>query len=181
MLLAATMGLRRGEALALAWSSIDLEEKRLIVCRSLEQTEGDKLAFKEPKTASSRRPLPIPGFVIEELKKYRKLQDLQKKELEQVYQDHDLVCPLEDGSPYPPDNFSRDFKDLARKAELGHIRYHDLRHTMATLLFSQGVHPKIVSMLLGHTSVKIPKRFFSVRCGDIRGLPPHLLGSHLQC
>jgi integrase len=72
-----------------------------------------------------------------------------------AYNDHDLICAREGGAPWPPDAFSTAFAAYVRGSELIHFRFHDLRHTHATQLLRQGVHPKIVSERLGHSNISI--------------------------
>ncbi len=79
----------------------------------------------------------------------------QKLSLGPAYQDHDLVFPEPDGRPWAPDRFTSAFAALVRRSGLTGLRLHDLRHTHATQLLSQGVHPKIVSERLGHSTVGI--------------------------
>ena len=126
----------------------------MTICRSLEQTRGG-LRFKEPKTARGRRLIDLPGVSIETLEAHRKMQLEQRLKLGPAFEDGDLVFPLDDGSPWPPDRLSSAFAALVRRWKGPKLRFHDLRHTHASLLLKQGVHPKIVSERLGHASVSI--------------------------
>ena len=72
-----------------------------------------------------------------------------------AYQNDDLILPREDGSPWPPDSFSTAFAAFIRRSDLPHVRFHDLRHSHATQLLKHGVHPKIVSERLGHSTIAI--------------------------
>jgi integrase len=154
VLLAVSTGMRRGELLALRWSSVDLDRSTLSVSEALEETRNG-LRFKQPKTARSRRTVDLPSVVSAEMRTAKVATAKQKLALGPAYEDQNLVFAKEDGSPWPPDNFSTAFVALAGKAGLEGFRLHDLRHTHATQLLKQGVHPKIVSERLGHSTVSI--------------------------
>ncbi len=155
--LSLTCGLRMGEALGLKWSDIDLEARTLRVNRQLQRTrkDGDKsgsLVFSEPKNAS-RRTIDLPQRTLEALGIHRKHQ-LEKKLRASSYEDFDLVFATGKGTPLEAQNIvNRHFKPLLKRAGLPDIRWHDLRHTCATLLLGRGVHPKLVQHLLGHASI----------------------------
>ncbi|MEE8530661.1 MAG: site-specific integrase [Hyphomicrobium sp.] len=154
VMLALTTGLRRGEVLALRWADIDLDSAGLAVNQSLEQTRGG-LRFKAPKTSKSRRAVALPALAVEILREHRIAQTKERLALGSAYEDNGLVCARQDGSPWPPDTFSTAFASLIRRSNIPHLRFHDLRHTHATQLLRQGVHPKIVSERLGHSTIAI--------------------------
>ncbi|MBI3910324.1 MAG: site-specific integrase [Armatimonadetes bacterium] len=155
IVLAVASGVRRGELLALRWSDVDLQAGRLTVCRSLEATKAG-LAFKPPKTQKGRRLPPLPAFAVRALGEHRRTQSDERRLFGKDYCDSDLVFALPDGQPIHPDHFSKWFVSLVRGvAGFPRVRLHDLRHTCATLLLRQGVHPKIVSERLGHATVAI--------------------------
>jgi integrase len=160
VLLAVTTGLRRGEILGLRWADIDFENTSLAVRQSLEQTR-DGLAFKQPKTAKGRRVVALPGLAVEALRQHKVVQAKMKLALGSAYEDNDLVCAREDGTAWPPDTFSSAFVALIRRTGVPTVRFHDLRHTHATQLLRQGVHPKIVSERLGHATVGITLDVYS--------------------
>jgi len=160
VLLAVTTGLRRGEILALRWQDIDFQNNSLAVRQSLEQTRAG-LTFKQPKTLKGRRVVALPSLAVDALKQHKVRQATTKLGLGAAYQDHDLVCARDDGTPWPPDAFSTAFVGLVRKAAVPTVRFHDLRHTHATQLLRQGVHPKIVSERLGHATVGITLDVYS--------------------
>lgn len=153
-LLAVTTGLRRGELLSLKWSDVDLGAGVVTVQRSLEQTR-EGLAFKAPKTNKSRRVVTLPAFTVDALTEHRRAQREQRVAITGTYELDGLVCAMPDGGLWNPNSFSSAFKDFARRQGFGHIRFHDLRHTHATQLLRQGIHPKIVSERLGHSAIGI--------------------------
>ena len=154
ILLAVSSGMRRGELLGLRWSDVDLVAGTVAVRQTIEETKAG-LTFKGPKTARSRRVLPIGATTVAALKHHRAAQDELRLGQGGDYQDADLVFCLPDGSPWSPSAFSLAFGRLLRKTTLPQIRFHDLRHTHASQLLAQGVHPKIVSERLGHANIGI--------------------------
>jgi len=153
ILLAAATGMRRGEILGLRWQDVDLNAATVSVCRTLEITKG-RMAFKEPKSAKSRRVITLPAFAVEALRCHRIEQAEHRLRVGPAYEDQGLVCATERGTPMIF-NFERDYLALLNKANIPRVRFHDLRHSHATLLLAQGVHPKIVSERLGHSAVGI--------------------------
>jgi integrase len=154
VMLAVTTGLRRGEILGLRWSNIDLATGTMTVVQSLEQTK-EALRFKSPKTHRSRRSLALPAITIEALRSHRAKQAEERLALGPAYVDQDLVCPRPSGLPWAPDVFSTAFSSFVRRSGLKPFRFHDLRHSHASHLLRAGVHPKIVSERLGHSTVGI--------------------------
>ena len=144
-------GLRRGELLGHRWQDLDLEAGKLSVWQALEQT-SDGIKFKTPKTPKPRRLIVLPPFVAATLKTHKAEQNERRMEQGNTYKDHDLVFPYTDGSPWLPSHFSRMFTHHARRLKID-CRLHGLRHSHATQLLRQGIHPKIVSERLGHATV----------------------------
>jgi integrase len=154
VLLAASTGMRRGEILGLLWRDVDFGRGTLSVRQSLEQVAGT-LSFKQPKTAKARRVVALPSMTVDALRQHKARQAEERLALGPAYEDSGLVCPGRDGRPWAPNRFSAAYVELARTAGLPGIRFHDLRHTHATQLLRQGVHPKIVSERLGHSTIGI--------------------------
>jgi len=151
--LAITTGLRRGELLGLRWDDADLEFGTLRVGRALVR-EGGRHTLGETKTRRGRRQINLTPRTVNALKKHRKQQLEEKMKLAGLYKDHGLIFASGVGTPVNPENLvKRSFKPLLKKAGLPEIRFHDLRHTCATLLLSRGVHPKLVQELLGHATI----------------------------
>lgn len=150
--LALTTGMRQGEILGLKWNDIDINEQKLIVYRTLSHS-GDH--FGDTKTSGSRRSISLTKSTIEELKKHYAELRKERVKLGPAYEDHGLVVSTSLGSHVLPRNLVRSWYKLLKKSGLPKIRFHDLRHTHATLMLKQGVHPKIVSERLGHSNVRI--------------------------
>lgn len=159
--LALTTGMRLGELLALRWRDIDLENAALSVTATLTQA-GGTMKLSEPKTVGSRRHVSLGAMAVESLRRHRVDQTAERLLRGPIWEDNDLVFANEVGKPIAPSNLRRrSFKPLLEKAELPQIRFHDLRHSAATLLMSQGVNPKIVSERLGHSRVSITLDLYS--------------------
>lgn len=150
--LAVTSGLRMGELLGLRWSDVEFDNRRLMVRRSLQKTK-DGFAFVEPKTAKSRRTVMLTDRALSALRTHRQHQLEDRLALGPAWEDQDLVFTSEIGGPMDPGNCAAIFKRALRRLELPDIRFHDLRHTCASLLLSAGTHPKVVSEMLGHSTI----------------------------
>jgi integrase len=155
-ILAITTGMRQGELLGLKWQDIQLEQGKLQVRRSLARIGKQGFVTSEPKTKSSRRAIALATVAIEALKRHRIQQNERRLAAGPAWEDQDLVfCNLV-GKPLEAGNLTRrSFRPLLEKAGAPKIRFHDLRHSAATLLLSMNVHPKIVQELLGHSSITI--------------------------
>ena len=152
-MLAITTGLRRGELLGLRWDDADLEGGTLRVGRALVR-EGGRYSMGETKTKRGRRRVNLTPRTVGVLKDHRKRQLEERMKLAGLHEDHGLIFATNVGTPVNPENLvKRSFKPLLKKAELTEIRFHDLRHTCATLLLGRGVHPKLVQELLGHATI----------------------------
>jgi len=160
IMLAVATGMRRGEVLALRWQDVDLDAGTISVCRSLEQTKAG-LSFKEPKTARSRRVVVLPGFAVEALRKHRVEQAEHRLRVGPAWEDHGLVCCRENGRPIAPNSIHSAYETVLSRAGLPYVNFHALRHSHATMLLSQGVHPKIVSERLGHSQIAVTMDLYS--------------------
>ncbi len=148
-------GMRQGELLALKWSDINLEGRTVSVRRTLTR-EGGRYRIGEPKTKKSRRTIKLTIAATETLRKHLARQIDEMGRLGDLYRDRGLVFTTTTGSTVNPSNIrQRSFKKLLNRAGLPPIRFHDLRHTCATLLLTGNVHPKIVQEMLGHANVAI--------------------------
>ena len=153
--LLATTGCRVGEALGLRWSDIDFERSMATVRRGLQMQRGVGLVFVEPKTARSRRPLPLPPETLAALRAHRQSQNRDRSRVGSLWTETGLVFTTPIGGPRNPRNLFEPFASALKRAGLPHIRIHDLRHGAATHLLTKGVHPKVVQDLLGHSTIAI--------------------------
>jgi len=152
---ACTTGMRRGEVLGLRWQDLDLDAGRASIAQTLVVVGGYEVQFSEPKTAKGRRMVALDPRTVAALREQRERQMLERSLMGDAYNDWDLVFAREDGTPLHPDSFSDAFWRHTKAARLPRIRFHDLRHTHATLALAAGVHPKVVSERLGHASITI--------------------------
>jgi integrase len=155
VILAVHTGLRLGELLGLGWQDVDLERGIVVVRRALQYVPGEGLAFRETKTGRARRTLPLGPAALETLRRLRRRQLKDRLALGPAYCDSGLVLADPLGRPVPPYRVSQRFPTLVKRLGLAPLRFHDLRHTHASLLLARGVHPKIVSERLGHGSITI--------------------------
>lgn len=139
--LALGMGMRRGEILNLHWSDVDL-------------TQGN-VSVREGKTRSSTRTIPLSPALVKTLQAHWERQQQERTELGTDWREHGLVFPSEVGTPLSGRNLVRHFKSVLKKADLPDIRFHDLRHTCATLMISQGTHARVVMEVLGHSQISV--------------------------
>lgn len=153
--LAVTTGLRRGELLGLRWDDLDWDTGRLQIQRQLQRISGKGLVFAEPKTRSGRRSITLARIDLAILQGHRKRQLEERLFAGAEWHEHDLFFPSLTGTPHDPDNLSREFHRILTESGVQRIRFHDLRHTAATLMLSQGTHPKIVQERLGHASINL--------------------------
>ncbi len=153
-------GLRRGEALGLHWSDVDLDAALLRVRWTL-SLPSQGLWLDEPKTDRSRRTVPLPRSAIEALRARRARQLEGQHGAAGVWQDHGLVVTTELGTPLEPRNVLRRFELLAERAGLRGVTLHTLRHSAASFLLAAGTHTKVVQEHLGHSSYAITADIYS--------------------
>jgi integrase len=154
-------GMRRGEAIGLKWSDVDLETMYISVQRSLGTVDG-KVVISEPKTRHGRRRIAIDDDVIDALRDQAKRQLADADDAGNKYDASDgwvFTGPL--GEPLNPDRVSRAFDAAVRDVPVPRISLHGLRHTHASILLLAGVHPKVVQERLGHASIAITLDLYS--------------------
>ena len=166
--LALSTGMRLGELLALKWEDVDLEGGRLRVRRTLTHA-GKAFVLGEPKTKNSRRTIRLTKGANAALKAHLSRQLEEMERMGSLYQPGGLIFATEGGTIVNPSNLrNRSFKPLLKRAGLPPIRFHDLRHTCATLLLSKSVNPKVVSEMLGHASISITLDIYSHLLPDMQ-------------
>lgn len=160
-LLAFYTGMRRGEILGLQWSDIDFENKMIHVCRSLAHVPRSGYILTTLKTKNSKRQIPIPEFVLQELCLHKQLQEEWKGLVGGVYEDNNLVICTNTGTLQDPRNVVRVMKRIVKSTKVPNIRFHDIRHTHASILISEGVDIVKISRRLGHANSKITLEFYA--------------------
>lgn len=161
ILLAVTCGLRRGEILALRWRHLELGDNRrqLAVTESAEQTK-DGVRYKEPKSGRART-VALSASTVAELRAHRLRQAEEQLRLGLRPDGDSFVVAQVDGAPLQPRSLTHEWVRVLGKTTLPRIRFHDLRHTHASQMLSAGVHPKVASERLGHSSIGITLDLYS--------------------
>jgi integrase len=157
-IIALTGGLRRGEVLGLKWKNVIFSQNEIRIENTL---DNKKQLQSGTKTVDSRRAVLLPEEVMGILKERLRYVKKQKKLLGSQFQDNDLVICNDFGLPYHPDSVYKKLRKMALKAGIKPISFHALRHTHATILLEQNVHPKIVAERLGHSDVTITLNVYS--------------------
>lgn len=161
IIIALLTGAREGELLALRWKDIDFAQSLLSIRRSVSYVSGQGYVEEEPKTSRGRRVIPLPQIAVDVLQQHRNTQRRLRLKAGTRWVEHDLVFPNRDGGFMNTAGLWRSFHTLLKKAGLSHIRFHDLRHSAATLLLKMGVHPKIVQERLGHAQISMTMDIYS--------------------
>ncbi|MCU1641208.1 MAG: integrase [Nocardia sp.] len=149
---ALSLGLRRGEALGLRWVDVDFVRGRLDIAQALHRVGGETI-FLRPKTDSSESWVPLTPEMVRLLRQRR--DDQRANTIEAKANRGGLVFTTKNGTPLSPRNINRAFERLCRRAGVRRIRLHDLRHSCATLLFTQGVDAATVQRILRHSSITV--------------------------
>jgi integrase len=179
VLLALATGMRRGEILAVRWKNVDLENGTLRVVESLEQTKTT-IRFKAPKSGRHRA-ITLPGYAIAELRRLKREQAEVLLSLGVRQSGNTLVCCRGDGEPHQPLSLTYEFARFMRRLkDLPRVRFHDLRHSHATQLLADGIHPKVASERLGHASVGITLDLYSHVTDTMQGEVAAKLDSAMQ-
>jgi integrase len=158
--LLAMTGMRRGEALGLAWEDLDMEKGRLTIRRAWVPVNGVG-QMSEPKTRRGRRTIALDPATLDDLRVHVARQADEQSRRDAAWNDSGLVFTGKDGQPLHPWAVSKAFRDLSRATMLPPIPLHGLRHSYATLALSSGVNPRIVSARLGHATVALTLDVYS--------------------
>lgn len=159
--LALVTGMRCGELLALHWLDIDFATCNLQVKRTVTHFKNLGYVEAEPKTAKSRRQIRLPLFVVEILINHQAQQDELRRKNPDVWTEKGLVFTGATGNYISLTTLRKTFNSVLKQASLPHMRFHDLRHSAATILLSQGTHPKVVQEILGHSQISVTLDVYS--------------------
>lgn len=159
--LAITTGLREGEILGLKWSDLNWETHQLSVQRQLQRIPQVGLLMAEPKSASGKRMIMLGPDTIHALRSHSNNQYIEQQFAGDRWQNNDLIFPSKLGTPNDPGNLIKEFKKFLRVANLPDMRFHDLRHTAASLMLRQGVPAKVVQERLGHSDISLTLNTYS--------------------
>ncbi|MFJ3924154.1 tyrosine-type recombinase/integrase [Streptomyces sp. NPDC090022] len=153
--LALHTGLRKGELLGLRWEDLDLGAGTAAIRRTLQRTTAGGLTTLPTKTRASERRIALPARCLQSLKLHHEQQQRERAAAGIAWQRSGHVFTTVQGGPIDPTNLTRAFTTLLRKAGLRRIRFHDLRHSAATLLLEQGVELVVIKELLGHAHIGV--------------------------
>lgn len=158
--LAILTGMRLGELMGLRWSDVDFQNQVISVNRQAQAIKGKGIVYSEPKTRSGIRKIRVQPNTVEALiQQKEKIQDMKNK-AGHKWVDHDLVFPSTIGTPMVSYHLRKDFFRLLSVAGLPRIRFHDLRHTAATLMINHGVPIIVISKMLGHSKPSVTLDFY---------------------
>ena len=143
-------GMRQGEMFGLKWTDLQWQSGTLLVQRQIKRVPGSGWQFAEPKTNAGRRTIRLGEGTLQALRIHRERQERQKKGANGGWKEHGLIFPNSVGTPGDPSNLRKDFLRILQSAMLPKLRFHDLRHTAASLMLNNGVPPIVVSRILGH-------------------------------
>ncbi len=151
--------LRRGEVLGLQWKNIDFGRRTITICSSVVRA-GKTIFQNSTKTQSSNRILPMDEDIYNFLMLHKKHQESNRKLFGNMYTDNDFVCTWNDGRPFSPEYLSHAFKRILKKNNLPTIRFHDIRHSVATGLLNSGIDLKLIQEYLGHSTIGITANYY---------------------
>ena len=153
-MLAVTTGMRQGELLALRWQDVSLDAGTAQVRATMQRTGGKGLSRSEPKTSGSRRHVSLTRAAVAALQRHKTAQAAERLRMGAAWENNDLVFPNELGRGVSASNMlRRSFFPLLKRAGIPRVRFHDLRHTAATMMLGQSIHPKVVAEMLGHSRI----------------------------
>ena len=160
---ALALGLRQGEALGLRWQDIDLDAGTLRVAMTLQKLPNQPYRLVEPKTRLSRRSLPLTPALVNQLRAHRSRQLAERLHAgaEWPGQEWGLIFATATGGPLNNLSIIKQYKRHLQRANLPEVRFHDLRHSCASLPVAQGVHPHVVMEMLGHSTITLTMNIYS--------------------
>ena len=168
--LSATYGLRRSEALGLMWSAVDFKKKTVRIQHTVVR-DGKKVIMDDTvKETASYRTMPLTKDMEIYLKGLKANQKKNKKLCGKSYHENDYICKWDDGKPLDPAYVTSRFKRFLKSKNLSHIRYHDLRHSSASLLVNAGYTLEEVMKWLGHASIRSTERYAHLQAGNKNGM-----------
>ena len=159
--LAFTTGMRQSELLGLKWGDIDWKNSTLKIQRQAQQVNGQGIIFLPPKTRSGIRQIVIGRSILREIADQKEQQDKYRLHRGKEWQDNNLIFATGNGTPFSQSNLMRDFYKVLDKSNLPKIRFHDIRHTAASLMINKGIPIVVVSKILGHSKPSVTLNIYS--------------------
>jgi len=166
--LAVITGMRISELRGLRWSDVNWIKGTISVSRQLQEDTGDGTSFSEPKTHAGYRTIKIGGTTLGELQKHRSRLEEDKLLAGANWQEYDLIFPSIHGTPFSQSNVHKDFRSILEAAGLPRIRFHDLRHTAASLMLNHGIPVVVVSRRLGHANPSVTLTIYAHTTVDMQ-------------
>ena len=154
-------GARRGEVLGLKWDKVDFEGNRIFICNNILYRADVGIYESSPKTERSRRYVALPTETMQLLRRYRAWQAEERLRLGEYYQNQGFVFAQDNGNPMHPDSVTNWLKKFSRRHDLPHINPHAFRHTMASMLYFNGVDSVSISKRLGHAQVSTTANIYA--------------------
>lgn len=173
--LAAVTGMRQAELMALKWVDVHWSTGLLHVHRQLSRVPHQGWQFTEPKTRAGRRMVPIGQGAIEALRRQRARQEIERAAAGKKWQDYDLVFATTTGTPMDAQNLRKNFIAVLAEAGLPEVRFHDLRHSAASLMLNHGVPVLVVSKILGHANPSITMNVYAHLYSESVGVAGQLM------
>jgi integrase len=155
VLIALSTGVRVGEALGLTWRDVDLPRRLVRIEKSLQRITGQGQVLVETKTRRGRRTIVLPVIAAEALREQERRHRDQRRAAGRGWSEGDFVFTSSTGRPVDSRNVQRSFRRILRRAKIPRIRFHDLRHSCASLLLAEGVAPRVVMETLGHSRISV--------------------------
>jgi integrase len=153
--LAIHTGMRQGELFGLKWTDLQWDKGELRIQRQVKRVPSKGWTFADPKTKKGRRTIKLGDEILKLLSAHKKRQDAQKVVVGELWMENELIFPSSMGTPLNQSNLRKEFLKVLDRAKLPKIRFHDLRHTAASLMLNNGVPPIVVSNRLGHSKPSI--------------------------
>lgn len=154
-------GARRGEILGLKWPSVDFESNRIRICNNVLYSPERGIYEDTPKTETSTRWITIPAETVQLLRQYKAWQSSERLRLGEYFQNQDFVFSQDNGNPMHPDSVTDWLKKFSKRHDLPHIHPHSFRHTMASMLYFNGVDSVSISKRLGHAQVSTTANIYA--------------------
>lgn len=159
--LAIATGMRQSEILGLKWGDLDWIKGTIQIQRQAQQVNGKGIVFLEPKTRAGIRKIMVGKTILEDLLAHKKEQDKTKAIQPEIWQENDLIFATSRGTPFSQSNLMRDFYKILERTNLPKIRFHDLRHTAASLMINRGIPIVVVSKIMGHSKPSVTLNIYS--------------------
>ena len=174
-LLAIKTGMRISELRGLAWSDIDWVKGTITVGRQIQDIPRKGTITSEPKTRSGTRTIKLGETTLQELRQHRQRQESEQEQAGNAWQDNNLLFPSVTGTPFSRKTLYKDFQEILKFANLPRIRFHDLRHTAASLMLNHGVPVLVVSKILGHSKPSVTLNVYAHCLVDMQNEAANLM------